>query len=104
MYFCSRRREKRYRYLLKHLRRAQTPNGKLNNGDMIEAKENTSPQSPEDVTDSIAVPQRLMDHFNKQKDLEVHLYARRVENDKGVPNRLKIISVSCSTYVAIIFK
>ena len=70
---------------------------------MIEAKENTSPQSPEDVPDSVAVPQRSIDHFSKQQDFEVHLYARRVENDDGV-NQLKILSVSCSTYVAIIFK
>ena len=51
---------------------------------MIEAKENTSPQSPEDVPDSVAVPQRSIDHFSKQQDFEVHLYARRVENDDGV--------------------
>ena len=98
MYFCSRRREKRCRYLLKGVRRARTQNDKTITEDRIEnGKEYTS---PEDVPDSIAIHEHFIskkqDCISKQQDFEVFLHARNVEKDDG-SNSLKIISVSCKS-------
>ena len=69
-------------------------NDKPNEG-VIEAKlkESTSPLSPEDVPDSIAVAQHLISETEDTQDFEVFLQARKtVDNDGKIG--LKIISVS----------
>ena len=86
----SRGREQRYGYSLRKARRAQTSIGKANDDIEAKLKESTSPLSPEDAPDSVAVAQRVIDD---NQEFEIFLQARTVKNNGKIG--LKIISVSC---------
>ena len=95
MYFCARKREKRYRYLVKGTRggaRIRRNNNKSDENDIVK-----EPCSSKDFPDSIAIPEAVPQcDYKHQKDFEVFLHARKTGYCPDGRIELKITSVSIS--------